>query len=210
MSGRQRFVFLVPALAILLLIPTAASGHAASQFYDFLWVSDLSVRWKFVSDFPSGNFRERVKDGAQKWNDLDEPMSFKKIDDLWDPYPPADCSPNEQYQKDGVHWGDITDGALAKTFRCRTSSELWTFNIKFDSDRPWYTGTGDPPGDKFDMWGVAVHEFGHATGWKGHFEDSSQYCTDVPYHTMCPSLPSGAQWMRSLESHDTHTFGGAY
>jgi hypothetical protein len=73
------------------------------------------------------------------------------------------------------------------------------------------------PNDKVDTWAVSAHEFGHAGGFGSgdsglaHFPGDSSICDlGAPKQTMCQGLPYGAQFWRSLEEHDKHTFRNAY
>jgi hypothetical protein len=70
----------------------------------------------------------------------------------------------------------------------------------------WYTGTGVPPPNKYDVFSVLVHEFGHATGWGPNHLQGGGTC---PVHVMCPTLGNGVT-RRVLQSHDSHTFDNAY
>jgi hypothetical protein len=84
----------------------------------------------------------------------------------------------------------------------------------FDSSESWHTDTTAVPSNKLDAESVANHEFGHATGFfgpyqNGHFDNNAAVCAD-PEQTMCPYLNYGEQSYRVLESHDQHTFDGAY
>jgi hypothetical protein len=71
--------------------------------------------------------------------------------------------------KSGVHWKAI-DGpgaTIGQTRFCEYASDptsIKTFQIKFDKDESWYLGTGTPASSALDLWSVAAHEFGHATG----------------------------------------------
>lgn len=65
------------------------------------------------------------------------------------------------------------------------------------------------------MRSTAAHEWGHWTGWFGpdgaHYAEDGDECpSNSSRHTMCPRLPDGTTYMRSLESHDIHTFNDAY
>ena len=97
------------------------------------------------------------------------------------------------------------------------SGFLVNTQIAFNSSNvTWYSGTGDPPNGQSDVWSFSAHEFGHATGgWLsgsigGHFGGATLCPNSSSRHTMCASLPTGENWWRSLEFHDSETFGNAY
>ena len=108
----------------------------------------------------------------------------------------------------------IQRDALGATKRCIITGHpnVVRFSLAVDSDTPWYTGTGTVPSGLYDVRSVLSHEFGHVTGWQGHFAnsigDGCEYNTGR--HTMCPDIPAGSNWMQSLATHDIHTFQAAY
>lgn len=125
------------------------------------------------------------------------------------------CSPNKSISMLSMR-SDLPSGTLARTNACNDEDLGHTtkFHIGFNPDYSWYTGTGTPASGVYDFRSIATHEFGHATGFYGHFSDSSILCipgSDAePRHTMCRvGYPGGAYW-RSTEEHEIHTFLGAY
>ncbi len=117
-----------------------------------------------------------------------------------------------------------TGGVLAFERTCHSyksdTDRIRASGIKFDEDEDWYTGTGTPGNGQYNLRGVALHEFGHMTGWQGpsndgigagHFDPDSDQC-DGPgeYHTMCPSPAGDGSGWKDLADHDRHTFNAAY
>lgn len=239
MSRRVRGILAVIWGAVALLGSASVGAHTASDWYPAKWVNDKNVNWKFASGFPTGTApRARVKNGAAKWNQLNQTMGF--VFDSGADYASfsALTCPNTE-QKDAVHWGTIdgpgTGAALATvcTFADAigppgSNTSLHSFQLKFDSAENWFTSdSGTPGSNQPDMESLAAHEFGHATGrsrteggtqtaggdGKGHFVNSSEYCTpttEANHHTMCTSTPLGTTWDRSLNTHDIDTFQNAY
>ncbi len=89
----------------------------------------------------------------------------------------------------------------------------------------WYTGTStDVPGAagapdaSQDMQSVAMHEFGHASGFARHYDGPNStglggaICnlTDSRRETMCSLLTQGTAWGRTLGPHDRHTWNAVY
>jgi hypothetical protein len=124
------------------------------------------------------------------------------------------------FMQNAVHWGGIDGpaGMLGRTFHCTflTGSELFleSFQIRYDSSEAWYSGiSSSVPNHQYDAFALGAHEFGHATGWRGHFgEENTELCKlpADPRQTMCPSTSTGSSDWRTLEEHDRHTFDNAY
>jgi len=122
--------------------------------------------------------------------------------------------------KNAVHIGGIDGGGetLAFAYTCYFSDGSSVFvdsvQIKFDQAEDWYKQNDTPvPSGQIDAESVATHEFGHETGWRDHFNAGADICDhpgDEPWHTMCPLVPSGTSFWRSLEEHDRHTFNAEY
>lgn len=217
MRGKTIVMVIATALLASALVPRLVGAHNQSDYYPNKWIQDLNVDWRFTTGFSDGSFRSRAQTGANRWNNLGEPMRFDQLSETPN-YNPDSCPFPIQYQRDGIHWVAIDGpgGYLATTPTCLfAEGELATFNIKFDSSEDWYTGTGTPGSNQVDALSVAVHEFGHATGFYGpfaigHFDPTAGVCTGNPVHTMCPGYVTGSTFLRTLEEHDKHTFGNAY
>lgn len=111
----------------------------------------------------------------------------------------------------GLFYANIS--SVGATYTCETSTTIERVGIVFDSGRNWYSGSGTPPSDQYDLYGSAVHELGHATGWGLHFDEHgpSALCDDADtWHTMCSSTQTGWARLRTLATHDIHTWHAAY
>ena len=200
----------IVALCVLLAAPSGA--HTPGSFYNKRWISNKNVPYAFTtSGRPSSEWRSRVNAAAGTWNTLGEPMRFNNVADTGD-FEPKTCP--SSYQRNGVHRRafDGPGGTLARTYLCWTSNgELYSFQLVFDSNDNWYTGTGLPGRNQADLQSVATHELGHATGFAGHFASSAAICNNTSgQHTMCAAHRAGTNRQRSLELHDKHTFQRAY
>ena len=213
---------LAAALLAALVLATVGPAHDKDTFYTKHWASgERNQDYGFANAVPTGNFRDRVQDGAQEWNALAGNMQFHRggVDVNWSYGDACNAAGNNS-----IHYGNI-DGppvagqlnTAAQTRHCYYTdrpSILALFRMRFDEDDPWYRDTGNPPSDRIDLWSLAAHEFGHATGFgqfgaQDHFGASSVYC-DPPKQTMCPSTSQGSAGWRSLEDHDRHTFNNQY
>jgi hypothetical protein len=192
-----------------------ALAHQASDFYiSGKYQPPLGVDWHFTEEVTGVNFRDRIRDGSEEWNALNSAMHFNKVAEI--PNFPYDNCPTPVDENSAIHMGGIADpDAVAVVHLCFNNlGELDGFQMKFTNSANYYTGTGDPGANEVDTWSFGAHEFGHATGWRGHYdsdEETSPLCqVDSTRHTMCHSLGNGRKWWRTLEEHDKHTFNFAY
>jgi len=218
-------------------LAVTAPAHPATDFYKAKWRSgvfaglleDRKVEWRFVKNFPKGAPRARVRDAIADWNGVTG-MRFvyqKSRPDY--PFVGSSCG---TYQQDRVAWvrfdGDKnTDSGggkepLGVLTPCWTNDAagVYSFILKINRDYPWYSKqSGAVPGSRVDLWSVAGHELGHATGFAkggptyniGHFPDQSTACPmNKERQTLCESIVRGTSWARKLGRHDKHTFGKAY
>lgn len=218
----------------------SAQAHPSANYYSIKWASAQRpiITWSFDNDFPSGSgWRSRVISGANTW-DANQPTELQ-FDDLPDVVKTFSSNCNDWgLEQNVLFFRDLGSGGgtLATTGACGQAgnpSLYKNFTMSFDSSEDWHTGTGNPPPSGcvpycVDAWGISTHEFGHGTGgWlsgsaAGHFDPTANpgLCGTpgaTDYHTMCityqPSTSGdparGARW-RSTETHDDHTFDGAY
>ena len=201
--------------ALMTLIPVSAMAHTASTYYPDEWQT-MSQTWNFTAGFPTGAFRTRVRDGVAAWNNAGSNFRFNEGGQVAN-YSSTTCPADG---KNGVHYRSI-DGAgstLGVTLMCIGANGMSSANIAFDTAETWYTGTVVPTSGQIDAWSVATHEWGHATGFfgpysTGHFNPAESICTAGSPQTMCPTYVAPTVTdgkMRSLGTHDAHTFTAAY
>ena len=235
MSRRRTAVWsVVVALSLAVSPSTDAIAHLpTSTWYPFgSWdiTPDPSKNWKFTAGFPSGSGqRDSVREGADQWTNVSA-ASF-----VWNET--AEVATWTGNEGCGQTWGSGGSGnntirwrpisvtlgpdPLAATRICSAGGNVYKFYIKFNSNWSgsfhWSGHTPDDvPSGEYDGWAVASHEFGHAVGFfgpydDGHLDPGGQYCDgDLDHHTMCPDILIGKSRQRTLEEHDIDTFQSLY
>lgn len=229
-------LFTVMAITLGLLGYSISASVAHTGYYPQKWASTIvPVDWKFVSGVPTSptTLRNRIQDGAQSWNGVDANFSFRLQSGDYGAFSGTSCQPLSNVEKNGIHWGNI-DGAFgygATAVICSygdvggSGTNLHNFQIKFDSSENWFLDSGTNIGSQqADLWSLATHEFGHATGrgktpggpgtagdGLGHFPTNFDVCNGtLQHHTMCPSTGTGQTRDRNLEEHDKDGLQGAY
>lgn len=228
-------MILLAVLGSVFGLSYAASAHPNWNPYTAYWsnTNDDNVNWRFSEVFPSNAARDRVREGADGWGDvgssvLDFDYDWFSSDYAEFTYPLScpenpDGTLNRPYEKDAVHQYDIDGAGPAITVSCYTpNGGIHDFQITFDASDGrynWYNTTGNPGTDQLDRMSVAIHEFGHATGWDPHFDQGPTPAADCEgatgtRQTMCGGKPEywnqGMTWQRTLEEHDKHELQDAY
>jgi hypothetical protein len=160
-----------------------------------------------------------VQPAAFKFNDLatDNPQGFS--------IPTCSTAPYAQ-DENVVYLRNIADYGI--TIGCSNNQgNLKFITVSFDSSLNWNTSTSNPNQNEVDAEHVAAHELGHFSGFNGggtgHFSNNAE-CDRGPspnydtWQTMCSSIDLiigtddefGQKFRRTLETHDKHTFDGAY
>jgi len=232
---------LVASAAVVgVLAASAAAAHFSVNYYkDGVYNRDLDANgaftYRFDSGFPGGRFRYRTNSGSRQWVRADGRGLFRgllsrenDIDSSKTPGGKVCPGPKRDGRYNGlVYWlkldgTPVKNNTLATVKRCfyvdETGKpiELASFFMWFDSSEPWYNGTGNAPSARVDMWSVATHEFGHASGFgygkrRQHFSRQMSFCGDVKsQESMCPVYFSGSERQRTIGWRDRHAFRAAY
>lgn len=226
--GRTRAWALVVAFGLwfVALGAVPASGHSPAKWYAARWKAPV-VSWRFDDDFPrGGGIRRAVVNGSLQWNRAGASFRFRHRGSEQEAGSVDPCKLPRS--RNFVDWKSIDGpgGKLAETIVCSFGdgtgpNQIHSFHMVFDSAEPWHTDPSSLPLPfAVDLWAVAAHEFGHATGrisggprGDGHFAERSRLCPDIAdpgRHTMCPSYDIMGVWMRTLEPHDIDAFKRAY
>lgn len=223
-----RLLLVAGIVSAVISSPAPAGAHDASTWYPVWWHSgDLTnnkVTWSFSPGFWNGQaYRDRVIEAAQGWNSINGNRSFDRTaDSNQDPDNVTDCSAslgNSKIWKGGL--AGSTTYAITGACLKADGVSIKTFQMKFDEDFNWYTGTGVPSTNQLDLWSGAAHEFGHAMGQfggpyaMGHWDEAGSPNTglcdysDYPTHVMCYKLDPG-KISNYPKLHDKHTFNDRY
>lgn len=205
------FVF---GLVFVATYASAAQAHTASAHYPSEWTSDIDYNIGFRhTGFTGSDFTNSVHAADNPWDGI----SGNWFDFNWGTTDTGvttwgGCT---TVPSGGLWVGTGAISALATESTCTSTStgNITRSSITVDrTGRTWHQGSSSSvPAGSTDLRSVLIHEFGHATGFAGHFVNSSiTDCTGSDRNTMCSGLPSGTSYKRSLESHDIHTIQAAY
>lgn len=216
-SMLTRLVVVASTVILLLLVGTgSALAHSPARFYPGKYdTHHRRLKVYLTTDVPGGSFEARLIDGMRQWNDLGG--NFRLLPQahprLFAPPRRCDRFPGGSHPGGRVEYTPLPTGIEGFTPRCKKKGDnrILFFTMYLNSTESWYSGTGDAPASRVDVWSIASHEFGHGTGWVGHYADGGTLCSNNSQEeTMCPQYFSGTERMRTLGPHDAHTFRGAY
>lgn len=204
-------------LGLLLGVPSAASAHNAGVWYPLEWPADRTYSIGFLHSYlRSSGAVTQIQAGPAPWNAISGNWfdMTRGTDDstvTWTGDPCSTAPSNAIW----VTSRSLPAGTLGVESTCGTSTSISRSVVSFDDDfsTSWYFGSSSTvPAGEHDFRSVAVHEFGHATGFSGHWTstDASTNCSTTARHTMCPSVQTGTSYWRTLEYHDIHVIEAAY
>ena len=207
-------------VAVVWSLAFSLPGAAHTNHYGDLWrqhpqTSVASVSWAFTTEVNGDTKRDSIKVAFNKW-DFEDGADFEFILSSVDHANHSgatriDCNP---LPDNDVHWDDSW-GAQGASAICDSDNDglLEAFVAIFNPDNQWNLGSGSPGTQEWDLRSIATHEAGHVWGFTGHFDEGSSLCPqNSSRHTMCPGHSSvlGTDWLRTLETHDSHTISNAY
>lgn len=202
---------------IALLVTAPAWAHTATEFFPRPWAEgQRGSVWIYNDPNLTGTFLTRVLQGAKTWDNTGQSLNFARASKA--SLSRDVCDPKQRNRN--LVYNTKLDGAggnLGATYVCYTSTNTVRFTMAFDTADKWYTGTSKTvPKGLADVISVATHEFGHAAGWSGHYDDAlvsadgASCANNSGQQTMCSRHWVGTARQRSLSTHDLHTFKAAY
>lgn len=232
-ASRRRIAPAFAGALILSLLGAAgtADAHSAKRFKarystdpDF-----YRVQTYFDNSVPGGKTRSRIANGARVWTDQKRQVIFSVNRKGIKGKGSKVCETTSAGRPKAVIYWKTIDGlgtadrdTLGRTSTCRYQKKGHPLNGRigsviqtYDSKQNWYRGTGNVPVDRYDMWSVAVHEWGHAVGWTpDHYgaDEDTELCSseNLARETMCALTYPGQSRTRDLGEHDKHTFKRVY
>lgn len=206
----------IPGATPLLRAESANAHSIGGALYGARWTPYFcGVQFWFTTSVPDNGSRDRVRNGIQQWNGQNQCMTWVEGAVHAD-YEPNSCP---GFAINGVHERNLTASygygasTVAATFVCTSGSSIQSANYAIDTAEAWWLQSGAPLSNYLDLWGVSTHEFGHAGGFSGHWNeglDGSLCPSGTGWHVMCQGMPYGVTWQRTLKTHDQDTFNNAY
>lgn len=220
--GRRIVWATVAGMVVSVALPPAAQAQHQDR-YPYFWESYSETVYYWVdSNVPTGSWRSRITAGHSAWNaevvDAEPYFNYQGTASV-----PSISDPCNAPGKGGVRreqLNDLFDDATAgATSWCAyDDGSITDFLMSFDTGAgvaaAWYIGTGTPAGDEMDLWSMASHEFGHATGWgpDSHWAETDQsICAENnTRRTMCSNIYPGDIPQRTLAAGDRTRLQAAY
>lgn len=205
-------VALLPAASAL-----GAFAHVKSDFYggSNTWAVNADVGYKIDDSFTPALTNGAVTTADGRWsnrvNGRAPDFNYNGAASVGNPFTACD-GPNVVFRDYMGPENGFPDGVLAFTPTCRPSGNVTGFSMIINSRYAFSLSTEPSDPGELDLLAVLVHEFGHATGWTGHYGANTDQCSGTgPDQTMCPNYePTEPNEWRTLEEHDTHTLQNAY
>ena len=214
----------ITMLATVVMVPNHLGAHTPSGTnYSHAW-QERTIHYYF-SNWPGHpnywrsipGLADRVIESMVTWNNAPANFHYNNAGafDNFD----TTCG-SQSVTVNGIFWAplDGTGNSLGVTIDCSyESGRLHSANIIIDGQENWYTGTGTPAANAADLRSVAVHELGHGNGLflgpsADHWNDvSPTLCPgNANDQSLCARHLAGTTFMRTLASHDSHTFTNRY
>jgi hypothetical protein len=168
---------------IVFVLTSFTTNHIVQAYaYDYKW-GGTSATYKFDNNIRT-DFKSPSNRSANTWTNIS--------------YCSWSWSMNSNSQN-VVFQNVISGPTLAVTTKYISNNKLQRISIAIDYTENWYTGTGSPSSNQYDLESAMAHEWGHGIGL---IHTQSTYCSGTGSATMCPTIPAGTTYLRSLADDD--------
>lgn len=186
MKTRKLLVMVSIALVTIIILN---SWQLTSAYTSHSKWATNSGSFKYDLSLPT-NFHSPTAYGATVWN------SVSTSSWSWAINSPTSSS------RIRYGWVDGANGFIAETQWWHDSNgNINKIEVEYDSYENWYTGSGSPGSNQYDLRSVAVHELGHALGLN-HTQSMPHCPGNSADATMCESVSIGSTYWRSLAGDD--------
>lgn len=186
--------------------PLDAQRDTPTRFYKHRWQFDTRVHLRIDDGVPR-RWRPTVRRTFRPWNNRADGNApkfvFNGIRQLEHPFTPC-VGPNAIFR------ANLPRGYLGYTPSCVHPGDEQVTGVTMVLDRRHFSTGSQLPRRRYDLLSVSRHEAGHATGWFGHFRRKSKRCDGRKRPTMCPAIPAGTKYFRTLRRADKLEIDRAY
>lgn len=203
------------AAVLALGVPASVAGHTSGGFSKWEGWSEGGYSYNVMvcdTNLSSGA-AARMNDARTEWNEIGGELFFTNTG--WDA---ATCSSfwNGALNVVRVKMGPLGGNTLGFALTNLIFGQVDQVDITIDNDNTtttygsytWYTGTGSPSSNQFDMESVMVHEFGHALAALGHSTENENYIMDDTLGD--GGSPEGKEKDERIYLHDTALYSDNY
>lgn len=189
------------------------SKYRVEDFYTWRWPAGdrALIDWSFTEDLPDA-WRPAIRGAAAVWSREQQSLRYSTSPGVVASFDPRGCG-SPQLRDNAVHRGTVdgANGIVATTFTCidPATAEAVSAQILLDGQEQWAVGSAPPRPRAYDLLGAVAHEFGHITGWTGHYNLQDPQCS-LAFELMCPALGPGSTVWRMFGITDRAIFDSAY
>ncbi len=194
-------------LALVMAMSADARAHSAT-YYSKTWTTDINLAFGYqTGSLSTATARSSYNAADAVWNSVtDISVDFYNSGSVNSMVVDSGNVCDVPASRVWIVSNDLSSGTLARSSTCGSPPNRGI--VVVDSPRTWEYGSAVPTSSEWDLRGTMTHEYGHITGFSGHFPSAD--CAANALQTMCPTYSVGNYQWRTLGSHDIHTIQAAY